>query len=155
MISATIDDRKDRRMAASRKVTEDESRKAGRRIVTEGDETYEETLKRFSGIPADLVALVVDESKDRAAREGKRPKSGIKRGKVYGEILTGYMDAVEAGAVIPAVLSKAKRENVRSVSIWVRSEIAERFAPFVETLPYGNKSEVLSAALRWHFKKTP
>jgi hypothetical protein len=140
MIFATIDEWKGRGMASSR-------------TVTEGDETYDETLKRFSGIPADLVELVVAESKDRAIQEGRRTKSGIKRGKIYGEILTGYMDAVDAGTVIPTILSKAKPDKVVSVSIWIRPEIAERFTDFVQQLPNGNKSEVLSAALRWHFQK--
>lgn len=136
MTFATIDDMKDRRMAASRTV---------RGI----DDTYDETLKRFSGIPADLVKLAAATAKDKSAQEGRR----VKRGQVYGEILTSYMNAVEAGEETPAVLPKAKGDKASEVSVWIRSEITERFAAFVSGLEYGNESEVLSAALRWQFNK--
>jgi hypothetical protein len=138
MISGTIDGRKGRQMAASR-------------TVTDGDETYDETLKRFSGIHADLVELVRVSADDLSSKESRR----VKFGEIYGDILSRYMDAVEAGSEQPAVLPKAKGEHSSEVSVWIRSEITERFAAFVGALPYGNESEVLSAALRWYFGKKP
>ena len=119
---------------------------AASRTVKEGDEQYEETLKRFSGIPVALTELATNEVVE--AIGGK-----VKFGEVYGNVLTSYMDAVEAGKVKPAVLPRAK--GGKQVSVWIRSELAERFAAFVGTLEYGNESEVLSAALRWRYGVEP
>ena len=138
MITATIDVRKGKGMAASR-------------TVKEKDEVYDETLKRFSGIPSDLVSLANEEVKAKSVQEDRR----VKRGEVFGDIIKGYMDAVEAGTEVPAILPKAKGDKSSEVGVWIRSEITERYAAFVAGLPHGNESEVLSAALRWRFGKRP
>ena len=115
------------------------------RTIGKGESAYTETLKQFTGIPADVCKAMKDRIKERKAAAEKR----VKVGDVYGEAINGYMDAVEGGQVIPDIKAQARGENAVSVGVWFRTETAERFEKFVKGLGEGGESESLAAALRW------
>lgn len=115
------------------------------RTIGKGEDAYTETLKQFTGIPADVCAEMTDLIKRRKAEAGRR----LKIGDVYGEALTAYMNAVEAGDEVADIKASAKGGNAVKLGVWLRDDIVDRFEAFVAGLGEGGESEALSAAVRW------
>lgn len=113
------------------------------RTIGKGEDAYTETLKQFTGIPADTCSAMSDAIKKR--KKAKR----VKIGDVYAEALNRYMDAVVSGREKPDIKAQSKGENAVNVGVWIRQETVERFEGFVAGLSEGGESEVLTAALRW------
>lgn len=143
MIFGTIDS------ATNEQGLDDMPSRSSPRTIGKGDNAYTETLKQFTGIPADVCSTMKDTIRERKASAVKR----VKIGDVYGEALNSYMDAVESGQVQPDIKAQVRGDKAVSLGVWLRTETAERFEKFVIGLGEGGESEVLAAALRWFVRR--
>ncbi len=118
---------------------------AATREVNRDGERHIESLKNFSGIPSHLI----DDMSEKIEKRKASSETRVRVSDIYGEAITGYIDAVEAGREKPDIKAQSTGPDARNCGVWLDLAIAERFEKFVDNLGQGNESAVFIAALRW------